>query len=84
MHHNTASVNLVALLVQYLQGNSNQFGSGFFVLMRIELMFKIANKKIACKRYIIGTCKKEKNIENIVLEKLRFSGALFFFLRLIK
>ena len=31
------------------------------------------------KRYIIGTCKKEKNIENIVLEKLRFSGALFFF-----
>lgn len=36
------------------------------------------------KRYIIGTCKKEKNIENIVLEKLRFSGALFFFLRLIK
>lgn len=47
MHHNTASVNLVALLVQYLQGNSNQFGSGFFVLMRIELMFKIANKKIA-------------------------------------
>ena len=47
MHHNTASVNLAALLVQYLQGNSNQFGSGFFVLMRIELMFKIANKKIA-------------------------------------
>ena len=34
---------------------------------------------ILCKRYIIGTCKKEKNIENIVLEKLRFSGALFFF-----
>ena len=31
------------------------------------------------KRYIIGTCKKEKNIENMVLEKLRFSGALFFF-----
>ena len=31
------------------------------------------------KRYIISTCKKEKNIENIVLEKLRFSGALFFF-----
>ena len=47
MHHNTASVNLVALLVQYLQGNSNQFGSGFFVFRSIELMLKIANKKIA-------------------------------------
>lgn len=44
-----------------------------------HLVFLIMQKEKNSKRYIIGTCKKEKNIENIVLEKLRFSGALFFF-----
>lgn len=46
---------------------------------KLSMLFKFDTTEIKCKRYIIGTCKKEKNIENIVLEKLRFSGALFFF-----
>ena len=61
--------SIVTIVIQLIKKNTpwQNIVSAFLFLLLLR------------KRYIIGTCKKEKNIENIVLEKLRFSGALFFF-----